>query len=211
MRNKTEKLLTAFIIVLIMNSSVFAESLFRANVSQNAYPIQPRSLFSTVKARSIGDLVTVVVDEVITTSDDMSLDTSKTSSTTDKFSPLINKIFPFTKAILPPELSNFGGNNKVANTTKVSRKSTVVHTITAQVVQILPNGNLVVQGKKTEVNSGETMEFIISGVIDPRLLDSTGSIKSNLVANLQVAVVGKGTVSRSDTEGTVNKFIRYLF
>ena len=68
-----------------------------------------------------------------------------------------------------------------------------------------------VQGKKATISNGEKVNLIISGIVDPRWISREGVIESGKVANLQMAVVGDGTVSRSDNEGLVNKFVRFLF
>ena len=83
--------------------------------------------------------------------------------------------------------------------------------ISVQVVQQMPNGNLVVQGKKTIVSSNERMDLIVTGVVDPRSINALGQVSSNRVANLQFAQSGRGSVSRSGNEGIINKFIKYLF
>jgi flagellar L-ring protein precursor FlgH len=204
-----KKIIIAMLIIGSISSNAYAESLFRAGVSQNIYPITPRPLYSSVKARAIGDLVTITISEQSTTSDDITLNVTKTSSITDNFRSLINNILP--GKIIPDGLNNFGGNQSVANKANSARTTKLADTITAQVVQVLPNGNLVVQGKKTAINAGEQMNIILSGIIDPRFIDGVGNIPSSQVANLQVAVVGKGTISRSNNEGVVNKFVRYMF
>jgi len=51
MRNKLLKISILLVITGIINNPVSAESLFRTGVSENTYTIQPRSLFSTVRAR----------------------------------------------------------------------------------------------------------------------------------------------------------------
>jgi flagellar L-ring protein precursor FlgH len=209
MKTGASKILIALTVASLLNMPVYAESLFRIGVSQNAYPIQPKSLFSSVKAKFIGDLVTIIVNEEVNSSDDLNLEVEKTSDTTENFRDLVNKLLP--GKLVPEGIDDFGGSNAVENAAKVSRKTVFQDTITAQVVQILPNGNLVVQGKKTAINAGERVNILLSGIIDPRLISSTGTINSSQVANLQLAMVGEGTISRSDNEGTVNKFIRYLF
>ena len=75
----------------------------------------------------------------------------------------------------------------------------------------MPNGNLSVQGKKTLVNGNERMDLIVTGLIDPRWIDTNGNIYSYNVANLQFALSGRGTISRSQNEGIFNRFIKYLF
>ncbi|EKE03827.1 MAG: flagellar L-ring protein [uncultured bacterium] len=216
MKRELSKTLITLIIINTVTGPVYAESLFRTGVAQNVYTIQPRSLFSTVRAKNIGDLVTILIDQEVTTSDDVQLNVKKSSDTTDNFSATLNTILPNKiKKFLPndqiPNMDEFGGGSETKNQTSLTRTSKFKDTLTAQVVQILPNGNLVVQGKKIAVNAGERVDIVVSGIIDPRLLDNQGRIDSTLVANLQMAVVGKGTVSRSDSEGTVNKIFRYLF
>lgn len=216
MRNRIPKILITLVILATVSNSVYAESLFRAGVSENIYTIQPRSLFSTVRAKNIGDLVTIIIEQEITATDDVQLNVKKSSTITDDFSSTWNTILPNAiKKFLPndsvPNMDDYGGGSETKNQTKLARTSTLKDVVTAQVVQILPNGNLLVQGKKVAINSGERVDIVLSGIIDPRLLDNEGKISSTLVANLQVGVVGKGTVSRSDSEGTLNKIMRYLF
>ncbi|HPT41905.1 MAG TPA: flagellar basal body L-ring protein FlgH, partial [Candidatus Gastranaerophilaceae bacterium] len=83
--------------------------------------------------------------------------------------------------------------------------------IAVQVVQQMPNGNLVVQGKKTIVNGNERMDLLVSGVVDPRWINAAGQVYSKNVANLQFASSGRGSISRSGNEGIINRVIRYLF
>ena len=88
---------------------------------------------------------------------------------------------------------------------------TYSNTITAQVVQVQANGNLVVQGKKSIVSGNERVDLIVSGVVDPRWINDSGQIDSDKVANLQFGLSGRGAISRGQNEGIVNRFIRYLF
>lgn len=202
------------LIIAILFSSMFisgasAESLFSARVFQNDY-IQPRSLFYSPKARTVGDIVRILVEETIQIQDSQSLGTSKTSETKASFTNLLNSILGH-KNIINENANGYGGGNSVSNDAQVQRKTAFTNEITAQVVQVLPNGNLVVQGHKTIINSGETTNIILSGVIDPRLIDQSGAVASSKVANLQYAISGSGAVSRANHEGLINKYIKYLF
>lgn len=209
MNNKQLKILISLSLVLSLNSPVFAESLFRAGVSEDNFSIQPRSLFSSVKAKSIGDIVTININEQTETSDNLTFISNDETTTTDNFRTLWNKILPGKP--IPDGIDGFGGNSDINKTASSIRRGVLRNTITAQVVQVLPNGNLLVQGKKTTINAKEKMNIIVSGIVDPRLLNSLGSINSNQVANLQLAIVGKGSISRSSSESPISKYIRYLF
>ena len=55
------------------------------------------------------------------------------------------------------------------------------------------------------------MDLIVTGLVDPRWIDSNGRVYSYNVANLQFALSGRGSISRSQNEGIFNRFVKYLF
>lgn len=203
-----KKLIVSTLILMTMVSvpAVQAESLFTLGAQQQ-YQGVPRSLFGGVQARQIGDLISIVMSENITLSDNLSYSTEKSSTTVDTFTTFINKWFGLSLK----DSNGFGGSNEVSNSAVGSRAMTLGDKIAVQVVQQLPNGNLAVQGKKTIVNGNERMDFIVTGVIDPRWLNVNGEIFSYNVSNLQFALSGRGAISRSQNEGILNRFVKYLF
>ena len=125
----------------------------------------------------------------------------------DTFTSFFNRWFGLSLK----DSDGFGGTNEVSNSATGGRTLTFGDQIAVQVVQQLPNGNLAVQGKKTLVNGNERMDFIVTGVVDPRWLNANGEIYSYNVSNLQFALSGRGTISRNQNEGIFNRFIKYLF
>lgn len=207
---RTMIILAAVMFVMNTASSVStkAESLYALNASQSFYS-EPKSLFGGVRARSVGDLVTIILSETITFNDSLNYSSDRSSNTVDNFTNLINKILPGTP--LNNQFNNFGGSNTVDSTTTNQRQLGINDYVTVQVVQMLPNGNLMVQGKKTLVNGNERVDFLVSGVVDPRFIDQKGQVYSRNVANFQFALAGKGTVSRAGNEGIINRAVKYLF
>lgn len=208
-KSKQSILLLSFISLFVFNATVRAESLFKAGISQSTSPITPKSWFAGIRASNIGDMVTIFVDEKTSTEDTVDLQTSQKSDLQDNFTPILDKIFPGKGVV--PNLDGWGAANKVSNSSSLKKTSTLSQTITTQVVQVLPNGNLVVQGRKSVVNAGERQDIIISGIVNPRLIDGLGQVKSSTIANLQIAVLGKGTVSRSQSNGVMSRFLRLFF
>ena len=209
MRRKLQFLIISMITVMMVNASAFGESLFSLGVSQNAAPMVPRSLYSSVKAKAIGDLVTITINEASVSSDNISLSINKSSTTVDNFRDMVNKVLP--GKWVPEGLDDYGGEHALGSTANSQRAVKMSDTITTQVVQVLPNGNLIVQGKKVSVNGGEKVNVVISGIVDPRFIDNAGKIDSGKVANLQIAMSGKGSISTSGSDNPINRFIRYLF
>lgn len=188
--------------------SVKAESLFVLGASQSFYA-EPKSLFGGVRARSVGDIVTIILNESINFRDSLTYASERSSNTVDNFTNLINKILPGTP--LNNQFNNFGGSNSVDSSTSNNRTMGINDSVTVQVVQMLPNGNLMVQGKKTLLNGGERVDLLVSGVVDPRFIDQKGQVSSKNVANFQFALAGKGAVTRAGNEGIINRAVKYLF
>lgn len=198
--------LTLILMTMVAVPAVQAESLFTLGATQH-YQGVPRSLFGGVQARQIGDLISIVMQENISLNDNLSYSSEKSSTTVDSFSAFLNKWF----GLSVKGSDGYGGSNEVSNSATGSRAMQLGDKIAVQVVQQLPNGNLSVQGKKTIVNGNERMDFIVTGVVDPRWLNVNGEIYSYNVSNLQFALSGRGSISRSQNEGIFNRFIRYLF
>jgi flagellar L-ring protein precursor FlgH len=208
MKKIIKKNLITILVLTLMTLSVKAESLFTLGASQTYAPI-PKSLYGGVQARSVGDLLSIIMEESVNIINDVGYSSNKESQTTDNFSGFFNTILG--RNLINDNLGTFGGTNEVTNTASSSNKITFGDQIAVQVVQQMPNGNLLVQGKKTLVNANERTDLIVTGIVDPRWITSTGQVYSKYVANLQFAVSGRGSVSRSNNEGIINRFIKYLF
>ncbi len=199
----------AIILSLILSSimSVQAESLFSLNASQNAM-IEPKALFSSVRARGIGDLVSIVIDEAPSMQDSGTYSTVKQSSLAENLTKAFNSIF---NTSIKDALNGTEGSLSVTGETQLGRTLTLTDKVVAQVVQVLPNGNLLVQGKKSLVNQNERVDLIVSGIVDPKWINQSGEILSSHIANLQFAMNGAGTVSRGQNEGILDRAVRTLF
>lgn len=208
MNNLFKKSLITLLALISISVSANAESLFTLGASQTYAPV-PKSLYGGVQARSVGDLISIIMDETVTVVNQLNYGSSKKSETTDNFSKFFNTVFG--RHLINDNLGTFGGTNKVTNAANQNNKMSFGDRIAVQVVQQMPNGNLVVQGKKTLVNGNERSDLIVTGVVDPRWISSTGQVYSKYVANLQFAISGRGSISRSGNEGVINRFIKYLF
>ena len=196
------------ILSLILSSmSVNAESLFSLNASQST-TIEPKALFASVRARGVGDLVSIVIDEAPTMQDVGTYSTQKSSSLAENLTKAFNSIF---NTSIKDALNGTEGELSVTGQTQLGRTLTLTDVVVAQVVQVLPNGNLLVQGKKSLVNQNERVDLIISGIVDPKWINQTGEILSSQVANLQFAMNGAGTVSRGQNEGILDRAVRTIF
>ena len=208
LEGKMKRFLLTIMMIMITALTVNAESLFVLGAQQH-YQGTPRSLFGGVQARQIGDLISIRMSESVSVNDNLTYSSKKESKTTDSFTSFIKEWLHIGSILKSSD--GYGGSNEVSSSGQGQRALSMGDRIACQVVQQLPNGNLAVQGKKTLVNGNERVDFIVTGVVDPRWLNVDGEIYSYNVSNLQFALSGRGAVSRSQNEGIFNRFIKYLF
>lgn len=158
-----------------------------------------RSFFKDQRARTIGDVLTVNV----TITDEASLQNQTTRSRTNTESLGVggllgvenqfNRFFkgnvtPKSLVDLDSDLSNQGRGN-------VSRNEDIKLNVAAVVAQVLPNGNLVINGKQEVRVNFEVRELYVAGVVRPEDITPDNTIAHEQIAELRIAYGGRGQLS----------------
>lgn len=97
--------------------------------------------------------------------------------------------------------------NGIGSTT---RDGTLLLNVTTNIEDILPNGNLVVRGRKQIRVNDEVSEIIFSGVIRRDDVKVDNSVDSSKVGNMQIDVKGTGPVSAKSTGGVLSRLFNFL-
>ena len=113
-----KKLILALSLIIVTTNMCLAESLFSLN-TQYANYIEPRPLYGTVRARNVGDVVTIILEEAPTIQDSGQYETAKESNIVDNISTAINTVF---KTDLSNGLNGAGGSLTVDGGTTVKRQ-----------------------------------------------------------------------------------------
>ena len=147
-----------------------------------------------LKATHVDDLVTIVVNEKASAVATGDVKTQRTSTAQSA----ITAAGGITRATGPlANLAKTNTNTQLQGTGTTSRGTTLTATVSARVVDVLPNGYLVVEGtKRVQVNS-ENQVITIRGVVRPVDIDPTNSVPSDRVAQMEVLVNGKGVIGDS--------------
>jgi len=144
-----------------------------------------------VRASQVDDLVTIVVSEATSAVSTGATKTQRQSSTQNSITGLLG--VPKATSSLA-NLANTSGNTQLNGQGTTSRTTSLTTTLTARVTKVLPNGSLVVESThEIQVNS-EHQTILVRGVIRPDDIDTTNSVPSTRVADLEVHVDGKGVV-----------------
>jgi len=161
-------------------------------------------LFVDPKARAVGDLVTVSIEEVASASKEASTQTSRASSVNagieaffgfEKALQDSNPRLNFSKGIAGSLANNFDGNGKTA------RSGRVTATVTAVVTAILPNKSLVIEGSREITVNNERELIVLSGVVRPQDISPANTVLSTALGNARIAYYGSGIISEKQRPG----------
>nr|MDP9113222.1 flagellar basal body L-ring protein FlgH [Acidobacteriota bacterium] len=144
------------------------------------------------RSRRIDDIVTIAVNESASAVSTGAVKTSRQSSANSSVTALAG----LTKATGPwANLANLGGQTTLDGQGTTSRTTTLTTVISARVTHVLRNGNLVVEGTKIVGINSENQTITVRGVIRPIDLDTTNTVPSARLAQMEIQVNGKGVVA----------------
>ncbi len=171
------------------------------------------SLTENAKARRKGDILTIVITEVASASKAAKTDTSRSTTVNagipnfmglEKTGILANNL-DLSKLINASVDSKFGGSGST------SRQETLNATISAKVIDVLPNGNLLIEGRRNVKVNNEDQIIIIEGTVRPTDIDQTNSVNSIYVADAKINYSGKGIISDRQSPGWLMNIVDKLW
>lgn len=170
-------------------------------------------LFEDIKARRIGDTLTIVLQERTQASKDAKTETSKENDVRVDNPTLLGAPLKFDTPLLPHgsnRSSDLGtslsSSKEFSGEGSSSQGNSLTGNITVTIADVLPNGNLVVRGEKwLTLNQGD--EYIqISGIVRPFDIKTDNTVLSSQVADARITYSGKGTLADSNRMGWLARF-----
>ena len=171
-------------------------------------------LYEDLKARRIGDILTVRLMESTDASKSTSTSTDKSTSTSVNNPTVLGASPQFDVPGFVPlnntnNLSletNLSSNNEFEGSGASSQTNQLTGNITVSVVELLPNGNLLVRGeKRVTINNGN--EYIrVSGMVRPADIQSDNSILSTQIADATIMYTGDGQTADVNIMGWLARF-----
>ncbi len=162
------------------------------------------SLYSDVKARRVGDIITVTLRENTNATKSAGTSTSKESNV--DLQPTLglggNPIRIGNEAIQ----LGVDSSNDFTGDAQASQSNSLQGNISVTVVEVLPNNNLIIRGEKwLTLNNGD--EYIrLTGVIRPADIAPSNEIESNKIANARIQYSGTGSFARAQEKGWLTQF-----
>ena len=157
-----------------------------------------RAFFKDQRAARIGDLVTVKVN--VTDQANISNETKRSRSNTENFGlpnagGLEKNAAVLAAGVSPDKLLAATSSSSNDGVGSVQRNETVSTNVAAIVTQVLPNGNLVVEGKQEIRINFEVRELVVAGVVRPEDIESDNTIESTKIAQARIAYGGRGQIT----------------
>lgn len=158
------------------------------------------SLVSDHKAHKVGQNVTVLIYEQAASTTSAETSTSKSTDvsgqveTTDDF--------------------NLGGislENSSKGEGAISRQGSLIASVSATVTEVLPTGELSIQGEQKIEFNNETQHIKVAGRIRPEDIRSDNTVLSSRIAQAQITYIGDGLLGSRQKPGLLTRFFNWLF
>ncbi len=185
----------AAVLVAGGTSSAWAQSLWKTD--------QPASMFADRRARNVGDIITIIVQETNTARKENSTKTARKSSADYSIASFLygpGASGLLTKGGQYPALKfsgakDFDGGGSINNSESINTR------VAVRVTEVLPNGHLVIEGRRETSFSGETQEAILRGTVRSEDVTTANTVLSFNVADATIKFVSKGGVADSQKRG----------
>ena len=169
---------------------------------------QDRPVVGDLRANRLNDLVTVKISESTSAISKADVTTARDGSNTLDSGGLFGGIGNLGTA--SNTWSTKTGNKYKGNGT-TGRSATFSTTVTARVVKVLNNGNLIFEGVRDIQLNNESQRLYVAGLVDPRRLDASNTITSDRVAELRVGYGGKGVVDETLKPGFISRLLNLVW
>ena len=155
-----------------------------------------RAFFKDQRAHQVGDILTVKVN--ITDKANIANETKRdrTSTEDSNITSLLGlKKLPIFNTDIPSSMANTDSSTVLDGKGSVDRSEALTTNVAAVVTQVLPNGNLVIEGKQDIRVNFEMRELVVGGIVRPEDIASDNTIDSSKIAEARISYGGKGQIT----------------
>lgn len=160
------------------------------------------NMFADRKAHDVGDIVTILISETTSTS------TNKNTSNGKKGKQEVNAGTGILRMLMggsAGQTDSFSASGSTSNTNKVSARLTVT------IVDVMDNGNLVIEGKQSIWQNNNEEKITLKGIIRPEDISVNNTIPSNKIADATIKFDGKGPLNNKQRQGILTQIFNILF
>lgn len=167
-------------------------------------------LYYDQKAKSVGDLVTVKIVEASQASRSASTSLDRTSSVEAGVSALAGvetQVAALRPELSPSALLGASTGNSFKGDGQTTRSGSLTATVTARVVEVLPNGNLIIYGTQEVKINHELQVLTIRGIVRPQDIQINNLVLSTYIADARIEYTGVGVVQEKQKPGWLSRTV----
>jgi flagellar L-ring protein precursor FlgH len=166
-------------------------------------------LFRDLKARAVGDLLTIQISESATATNSANTDTKKSGDVSVKAASVGglekgNSALNFGSILSGSSALNFAGEGTTSRTGQLQAF------LSSRVICVFPNGDLEIEGLKEVTVNRERQILRLRGIVRPRDITPNNVVLSTAIANLQVVFDGKGIVADANKPGFIYRLLQWI-
>ena len=178
--------------------------------AQSLWTVRAGSLVTDTRAARAGDLLTILIDEESTADKTGETKLKRDSSFNAKLSPPTFDYPKWLNNFLSNLQTSGSGASNYEGTGTTTRKDRATAQITAKVMRVLDNGNLVIEGRRMVVVHDETQTIVLSGLVRPQDVAPDNTVRSAFVADAEVRIEGRGAISDRQRPGFFQRFFDFF-
>jgi len=189
--------------VLVMTLALLALFPAVARPQSLWHDASSKSMYADKRASGIGDIITILVQENSTATKNNETKTERNSSlsaaiTSFLYSPGASGLL--TKGGQLPAMA-YNSDAKHDGSGSINDSENVIAKIAVRIVDVLPNNNFVLEGKRETSFSGEHQTIVLRGVVRSDDVNADNTVFSYNVSDATIQIIGKGTVTDSQRKG----------
>ncbi|HEY7458677.1 MAG TPA: flagellar basal body L-ring protein FlgH [Xanthobacteraceae bacterium] len=156
-----------------------------------------RAFFKDQRAHQVGDILTVKVKIADNAKIDNETKRSRKSEEDAGVDDLLglSKLPVFKKVPIPGKVIDTNSTATTEGKGSVNRKEDLRTNVAAVVTQVLPNGNLVIEGRQEIRVNFELRELVVGGIVRPEDIESDNTLESSKIAYARIAYGGRGQIT----------------
>jgi flagellar L-ring protein precursor FlgH len=161
------------------------------------YRMSAKGFFKDERAHRIGDILTVMVTINDNAQIDNATQRARSSSNSAGLGGILGAAVTNISAgaIDPSGAVNITSGMKDTGNGSVNRSETLQTSVAAVVTQVLPNGNLVIEGRQEVRVNFEVRDLIVAGIVRPSDIQANNTIPSSKIAEARIAYGGRGQIT----------------
>ena len=174
-----------------------AQSLWNDSVS--------KPMFADKRANSVGDILTIVVQESSSANKNNETKTEKNSSWTAAVTSFLFPGFLQFKGSTPAV--NYNSDLKHDGSGAINNSETIVAHVAVKIIDVLPNRNLVIEGKRDTSFGDEHQTIILHGIVRADDVTAANTVLSYNVADATISILSDGSVTDSTKKGWFTRIL----